>query len=314
MPLLSVLLVITIQEKAHALDEFLNSLMKQTCYPQEVIIVGENLTTSAWASIHKIKKELPVKLKAIPSSMAGFQCINGVIGRTNHSTIAIADADCILDSQWLHKITAPFEMSEVDMVLGRYIPDAENSWQRCVAGLTVAQTPYLNKFNPSKYSLALSREAWKNIGGFSKLPWCEEGAYLDLALGRKGSVFALAPDAIVFCKQPKNILGVCKQVYRNAKAAGLRFYNKKVYLKSIIRCLICTALLIITLIKSYYWLIAVLFLLVMIATIKGAKQKIPYFSWEVWCWAPWVTPVVEASRAIGYFWGVVCRFTSGGKN
>ncbi len=313
MPLLSVLLVITIQEKDHALDEFLTSLMKQTCYPKEVIIVGEKLTSSARASINKFKNVFPFKLKVTTSSMADFQCVNGAIGKTNHATIAIADADCILDSQWLHKITAPFEMSEVDMVVGRNIPDAENPWQRCVAGLTVAQTPYLNKFNPSKHSLALSREAWRSIGGFSKLPWCEEGAYLDLALGRRGSVFALAPDAIVFCKQPRNIWGVCRQVYSNAKAAGLRLYKKGAYFKSVVRCLIFMALLTITLIKAYYWLIAVVFLLFMIATIRGAKLKIPYYSWEVWCWAPWVTPIVEASRAVGYIWGIVCRFTSDDK-
>jgi cellulose synthase/poly-beta-1,6-N-acetylglucosamine synthase-like glycosyltransferase len=112
-----------------------------------------------------------------------------------HEVIAVSDADCVLSPDWLEHIVAPIERG-ADVVAGAYRPIAESLF----AVATTAHIPDPEELRhgwlPSARSLAFTRAAFEEGGGFPEWLDIGEDMYLNLEWVRHGIHIELAPDAM----------------------------------------------------------------------------------------------------------------------
>jgi cellulose synthase/poly-beta-1,6-N-acetylglucosamine synthase-like glycosyltransferase len=118
------------------------------------------------------------------------------IRAATHELIAVTDADCVLDPDWLARIVEPVERG-ADVAAGYYRPLGDSFFQVCAGAVSLPEPEELRPgWMPSSRSLALRREAFEAAGGYPE--WLEigEDMYLNHRLVERGARIELAPDAI----------------------------------------------------------------------------------------------------------------------
>jgi glycosyltransferase involved in cell wall biosynthesis len=216
MPAVSV--VSTVLNESAAIDALIESLMRQTLAPVEVIIVDGGSTDGTWERLQRAQSNYPA-LVPIRDESCSLQRSPGPIARgrnvaiaaTSSDVIACADAGCTYHPDWLRNLTAPIFAGDSEYSLGgAYIdPDPTNStvWD-------VASAPFFGvKLNPdaatkscTARSMAFRKELWRRVGGFPETFFLGEDTLFD-AKARQLVTPAFAkraatPSARLFAKWP----------------------------------------------------------------------------------------------------------------
>ncbi len=306
---LPVSLVVTVKNEEKSLKDFFPSVLAQTRYPGEMIISDGGSSDGTWDLLLQFKRLAPfqVELLALPGANIA-RGRNEAIEKACYPVIAVTDAGCTLDRNWLREITAPFQLSETDVVSGRYIPEADTALQQCIAALTIPQSPYFTKFLPSGHSVAFSKRAWRQVGGYPQWLDYGEDTYFDLALRRNGCTFVLAPDAVVYWEQRRNLKALWKQFWRYSRGDGQAHVFTQIY-RRLGFCWSGTAVGIITSAYLTPWLLLALVLAFVAYSIGLAKKKLPFTDMRVWLWGPAVLLVVRTAQVCGYALGSLERST-----
>lgn len=221
--------IATVLNESGNIKQLLDSLLTQTLQPHEIVIVDAGSTDNTV----EILKEYKKKFKGVPFKIIvkeGNRSVgrNTAIKNTRNEIIAVSDADCILDKNWLRSITAPFVDTSIDVVAGYYKPITKNVFQKSLSTYTCVMPDKLSKdFLPSSRSIAFKKRAWEKVGGYPKeLDTCE-----DLTFARKlkenGSNFYIVRKAIVRWPQRKNIFEAFIQFYSYAKGDGQANYIRQ---------------------------------------------------------------------------------------
>lgn len=203
-------LIATVLNEAGSIREFINSVLNQSQLPDEIIIVDAGSTDR---TISMLQQYPQVKLVVKPG-LNRSQARNLAVSLAKNPLIAVSDAGCRLDQDWLKRLTAPFIKERVDAVAGYYQVASKTIWQQCLAPF-VAVMP--DKFNlktylPSSRSLAFTKAAWEKINGYpEQLNYCED---LIFAANLKFKTkLIVIPEAIVFWALSKNILTFFHQIF-----------------------------------------------------------------------------------------------------
>ncbi len=218
--------ITTILNEEKFIDSFLDSVAKQTKKPEEVIIVDAGSQDETIEKIKQWQKKLPIRLIIKP----GFNRSQGrnlAIKKAKNKIIAVSDAGCILNPNWLKEITSPLKKKGISVVAGNYQPIAKTPFQKCLAFYTCADLYQKNKnrFLPSSRSLAFKKTAWEKVGGYPKnLNYCEDLIF-DQKLKKAKFSFYFAPKAIVYWPQRKTPKQAFKQFYNYAFGDGQVFFS-----------------------------------------------------------------------------------------
>jgi hypothetical protein len=147
---------------------------------------------------------------------------NIAIKNAKNNIIASTDGGCILDKQWLEKITYPFGTShEPDVVSGVYLPYCEDKFQEIVAKIVFPSISELDEnFLPSARSISFKKGVWEKVGGFPEKLKTAEDTFFDNKLKQAGACFVLSKEAIVFWRIRENLSSVYRQFYNYAKGEG----------------------------------------------------------------------------------------------
>lgn len=217
-------LITTVRNEEESIGQFLDSIIKQTKKPDEIIIVDGGSTDRTISKIQDLRSKIKVKIIRRRGNRSVGR--NTAVKNSSSSIIACTDAGCLLDPHWVEKITRPFENTKIDVVAGFYKPLAKSSFEKCLATYTCTMADKLDKksFLPSSRSVAFRKEAWEKVGGYpEKLNTCEDLVF-DKRLKTFGAKFFTEEKAIVYWPQRKNIIQAAKQFYGYAVGDGQAHY------------------------------------------------------------------------------------------
>lgn len=219
-------LICTLKNEESSIKGFLDSLLSQSRFPDEIIIVDGGSTDRTPEVIRSyIAKGSQIKL-IIREGVNIAEGRNIAIENARYDLIAAADAGCRVDKNWLENLIKPFEEEQkIDVVSGWYEAEAVSNFEKSAAEITYPKLEDILKnpdeFLPSSRSVAFKKSAWKKVGGYpERLTFAGEDTLFDLNLKKAGFKFAFAPQAVVYWKVRPNLRSLCKQYYLYARGDG----------------------------------------------------------------------------------------------
>jgi cellulose synthase/poly-beta-1,6-N-acetylglucosamine synthase-like glycosyltransferase len=131
--------------------------------------------------------------------------------------IAITDAGCTLDKQWLAELVKPFSQ-KADVVAGYYKAQAKTVFQKAAAAYMLVMPDHVDESNflPATRSMAVKKSFWLKAGKFDPRYSHNEDYVFAHALKKIGAQIAFARDAIVYWQPPSDWLGFTRQAFRFA--------------------------------------------------------------------------------------------------
>jgi glycosyltransferase involved in cell wall biosynthesis len=229
---MNVSVIATVYNERRNIERLLDSLADQTRRPDEVVICdgGSNDGTvefiQGYASAHADR--LP-GLRVIVEAGANIsRGRNLAIAAANGPIIAATDAGVRLAPNWLEHLTTPWaQRGETPLaVAGFFLPDVEGVFQSAMAATVLPLLDDIDPqtFLPSSRSVAFTKAAWQQAGGYPEwLDYCEDLIF-DFAINalatRRSSGFAWAPRALVYFRPRENLRSFWRQYYRYARGDG----------------------------------------------------------------------------------------------
>lgn len=204
--------VTTVLNEEDSIKDLLESLLTQTKQPDEVIIVDAGSTDKTIKIIKPYSKKINIKIVTL-KDVNRSKGRNRGIKLAKHNIIAISDAGCTLDKNWLELITKPLEKNSLDSVAGFYQVETKTIFQRCLAPFVATMKDKFNQdtYLPSSRSIAFKKSAFIKAGKYPEsLDYCE-----DLVFAKKlkeKTNMMVESKAIVYWQLTNNILDFFHQI------------------------------------------------------------------------------------------------------
>ena len=185
------------------------SIKVQTKKPDEVIIVDAGSTDRTTNIIKKNKQIRLVTRKGFNRSKGR----NEAVKIAKHQLIAVTDAGCTLNENWLKNITKPFKNLKVDAVAGYYHIRVDSVFQKSIAPFVAIMPEDLdiNTYLPSSRSLAFRKKAFTKFGKYSEnLNYCEDLVFAKNLKNKSNLV--VKTDAIIYWQMVTNLKDYFSQI------------------------------------------------------------------------------------------------------
>jgi glycosyltransferase involved in cell wall biosynthesis len=210
-----VTLVTTVLNASDRIGPFLESVAWQTRAPDEVVIVDGG-STDGTLEVLRGSTDVATLVEEPGANIARGR--NLAIASATHDVIAVSDADCVLERDWLERLLEPLEAG-ADVAMGFYRPLAESFLQRAVACVNLPDAHELEEatFMPSGRSVAFTKEAIERAGGYPEWLDIGEDMFVDHRFRELGLVMRLASDAIVNWPLRGSLGETWRQYFRYAR-------------------------------------------------------------------------------------------------
>jgi glycosyltransferase involved in cell wall biosynthesis len=220
----NVTVITTIKNEKEDLQAFIKSIFEQTLCPNEVVVVDGGSTDGTIEILKKLGEKYKSSLKYfVKPGLNISEGRNFAIEKAQNSIVASVDGGATLQKTWLEYLVTPlFEDKNIDVVSGFFIPEAHNTFEKYLAGVTVPVVEELQdeKFLPSSRSIAFRKSCWKSVGGYPQwLPICEDLVF-DIKMKNKGFNFVVAPKALSSWRPRKNLKLFFIQYFKYARGDG----------------------------------------------------------------------------------------------
>jgi len=211
---MKVSLVSTVKDAGESVGAFLASIAAQTRQPDEVVIVDGGSTDG---TLEILRAEPGLTLIEEPGANIA-RGRNVAIRAATHDVLAVTDADCLLEPDWLERLLVPLEAG-ADVAMGTYEPVAEGFLERCMACVNLPDRNELDEatFLPSARSIAFRRSAIEVTGGYPEWLDIGEDTYVDLRWRDLGVDMRLARDAVVRWRLRPSLAHTWRQYFRYAR-------------------------------------------------------------------------------------------------
>ncbi len=208
-------LILTTLNEAAAIALFLDGVRNGSVLPAEVVVCDGGSTDDTVALLRRAEQDLPLRvLEEAGASIARGR--NIAIAAANYDVLAITDAGCRLDEEWLERITAPLlEDTAIDAVGGGYTLEGRRLVQRLTAAGTLPlQANAPDTFLPSSRSFAVRKDSLLRAGGYpEQLSFAGEDTALCLRMKDMGMRFATRWDALVHWELRPTMRSFLRQYY-----------------------------------------------------------------------------------------------------
>jgi glycosyltransferase involved in cell wall biosynthesis len=163
-------LVATVKNAASHVGPFLESIAAQSRAPDEVVVVDGG---SGDGTAEILRRAAGITLIEEPGANIA-RGRNLAIRAAAHDAIAVSDADCVLEPEWLERLVEALERG-ADVSMGFYRPIADGFLQECMAAVNLPSAGEIreDRFMPSGRSVAFTREAFEAAGGYPE--WLDIG-------------------------------------------------------------------------------------------------------------------------------------------
>jgi glycosyltransferase involved in cell wall biosynthesis len=219
-PMNKVSLIITTLNEEKTIVSLLKSIRDQTLLPDEVIIVdGGSVDITVSLVDDYIKKSFIKK---------GNRSVgrNFAISKARNNWIAITDAGCILDKNWLKELVDKQKNSNAEVVAGYYKAAAESVNKKPLTSFEKAVVPYVlvmpnkvdkDNFLPATRSVLISKKAWEKVGRFDESLSDNEDYAFAKKLESERVKIAFAQKAVVGWMPPSTLKYFTKMIFRFAR-------------------------------------------------------------------------------------------------
>ncbi len=212
---MKVSLITTVKDSAEHIGEFLGSLAAQTRAPDEVIVVDGGSTDG---TVDLLRGASGITL--IEESGANIaRGRNIALAAATHDVIAVTDADCTLEPDWLEKLIEQIEAG-ADVSMGFYLPITDGFLQECMAAVNLprdASEIDPATFMPSARSVAYRRYAIEGAGGYPEWLAIGEDMWVNHRWRELNLDMRFAPEAIVHWRLRPTLLATWKQYFKYAR-------------------------------------------------------------------------------------------------
>lgn len=228
-------LAITVFNEEKSIKSLLESILSQSRKPNEVIIVDGGSKDETVYKIREFIRNFDKKkiIRVIQKETNRPEGRNLAIEKAKSEIIAITDAGCILDKNWMREIVKPFDNTSVDVVSGYYKAIGSSVFEECMAVYTLVMPDRIdpNRFLPSARSMAIRKSVWRQAGGFPVNFPFNEDYVLAHTLKRLGKKFHFTKEVLVYWKPRENILKAYLMFFYFAKGdAQSQIFRPKVLL------------------------------------------------------------------------------------
>ncbi len=234
--------------------------------------------------------------------------------------VAITDAGCVADRDWLKNITAPFATGRVDISAGFYHMVSGSASR--MTPMQKAESVFLGvtprkfgiNFLPSTRSMAFTKKAWEEIGGFPEGRGnSAEDTDFNYKAVKLGLKYSRVKDAIVEWGMPATLYEFFKKINDYAKwdarykiwwhpSQRLASHNIKALLV-LIRYVFGLSLVILS---FKYSTLPSLLILFLIYIIWAYRKVYPEFGdWKVTLWGPVLQITSDTAVMAGFISGIL---------
>lgn len=229
---MQVSLILTVYNEGKHIDRLLVSLVHQTRRPDEIVICDGGSQDDTVARIERFRQKygegLPPLTLLIRAGANISQGRNAAIAQARGPIIAVTDAGVRLAPDWLAQLTAPWS-AQADpplAVAGAFLPDVAGSFTTAMAATVLPLREEIDPrtFLPSSRSVAFTKAAWQQAGGYPEwLDYCEDLLF-DFAINaqrpEQPSAFVWAPNAVVYFQPRTDLRSFALQYFRYARGDG----------------------------------------------------------------------------------------------
>lgn len=225
--------IVPVFNRPDEVKELLESLCTQTFRDFEVILVEDGSSLPCADVADAFRNKLDIKYFTKENSGPG-QTRNYGAERANGEYLIILDSDVMVPPGYFEAIEAELSREKADAFGG---PDrAHPDFTPVQKAINYAMTSFfttggirggkvkMDKFYPRSFNLGISADAYKALGGFSKMRFGED-IDLSIRIFDAGYKCRLFPEAWVWHKRRTNLKKFFKQVH-NSGIARINLYKK----------------------------------------------------------------------------------------
>lgn len=341
----------TVLNEGESVRRLMDSLVSQTCPPDEVIIVDGGSRDGTVAVIQEYAARLPLRVLVMPGANIS-RGRNAAIGVATGHFIASTDAGVWLEGAWLASLIAPLRTSSdaeaagsgvrnsesaaafgqalpgtqraacPQVCAGFFVPDPQNPFERAMGATVLPAIEEIDPgtFLPSSRSVAFTKQAWAAAGGYPEwLDYCEDLVF-DLRLREVTGPFAWAPAALVHFRPRGSLRSFFRQYYRYARGDGKADLWRRRHAARYLTYLVALpAILVLSVIASPFWFLVLLAgILVHCRTpYRRLRSYLPALSPAGRLQAVLLVPVIratgDAAKMLGYPAGWAWRLRNWGR-
>ncbi|GIK84263.1 MAG: sugar transferase related protein [Patescibacteria group bacterium] len=213
-------LICTVLNEQRTIIDLLQSIAAQSLKPNEVIIVDGGSADDTVRLIRDFSKKNP-KLAIQVKQKLGNRSIgrNYAVQLATGELIAITDAGCILEKNWLKEIIKQYQIAKTPVVAGYYDSKPETDFQKAVVPYVLVMTDKIDpeNFLPATRSMLIEKNLFQELGGFDEKLSDNEDYALARRLERQKIKISFAQEAVVFWEPRKTLQEFYTMIFRFAR-------------------------------------------------------------------------------------------------
>ncbi len=305
-------LIATVLNEGDSIRPMLDSILRQTRPPEEIVIVDGGSSDDTVAILRAYQDRLPLRL-LVEAGCNISQGRNRAIKAAAGDIIAVTDAGTRLKDDWLEKISQPLcDDAALNVVGGFFRADPQSAFEIALGAATLPLEDEIAaaSFLPSSRSIAFRKAAALKAGLYPEwLDYCED-LILDLRLRNVAGRFAFAGSALVYFRPRATLRQFFRQYYLYARGDGkAHLFFKRHLIRYLAYWLLLPALLWAgLLVNPVFWLALVVSGLVYL---WGPYRRLPTLirrarggSLGLWLFCivaiPWLRLAGDIAKMLGY--------------
>lgn len=223
----AIAVVATVRNERSTIEPFIDSLLGQSYAPTEIVIVDGESTDGTLELLEARRAAGQIKLISCRCNIAEGRNIGIAATGTDH--IAVTDAGCHVDGDWLHQIALAFSVTPPpDVVAGNFRFECRNAFEEAVVAATFqpdrSSRPVARYF-PSARSAAFTRKAWESAGGYPEWLYAAEDTLFNVRLRQLGMQFVFCEGAVVSWRPRETWRALAKQRFNFARGNARIGFN-----------------------------------------------------------------------------------------
>lgn len=193
-------LIATVRNEHATIRTFVESLLAQSALPDEIVIVDGASTDGTLQILEEFSAAGRIRVISQKCNIAEGRNLG--IRHAQHELIAVTDAGCRVDVNWIANILKCFNSTAApDVVAGNFRFDSRTPLEEAIAFATFSparETTTIAQYFPSSRSVAFRKSAWERAKGYPEWLYAAEDTLLSIRLRQLGCKFVFCKEAVVY--------------------------------------------------------------------------------------------------------------------